>query len=123
MGSSQFLQTEESRRLVNVAISRAQARLLLLLSTEDLANPLFRQLAHVINPETAPAGFVPIATFAGEAGFPNNAVGKDVEIGDYRGRVTQILQGGAKFEFVDVLTGTTRTFLTSVVIAHFAPSA
>lgn len=56
-GSSQFLQREEAKRVVNVALSRAKARLVVFLSEVDCQNLLFRNLRiavrdHVMNPET-----------------------------------------------------------------------
>lgn len=47
-GSSDFLMTDDAHRLVNVAISRAKARLVLLVSPGDCANPIFSQVG-VIN--------------------------------------------------------------------------
>jgi hypothetical protein len=41
-GNSNFLLGDEARRLVNVALSRAEARLVLILSEADRQNPLFQ---------------------------------------------------------------------------------
>lgn len=52
-GQNPFLTTDEAHRLINVALSRAQARLILLLSRGDRANPILDQIAQLIENESA----------------------------------------------------------------------
>jgi len=47
-GDSKFLRTEEAERLVNVAISRAKARFIVLLSAGDRRNPLLSRIGEII---------------------------------------------------------------------------
>jgi hypothetical protein len=49
MGSSPVLTTPSARRLVNVALSRAQARLVVFLADADRANPLLEQISNLIS--------------------------------------------------------------------------
>jgi hypothetical protein len=47
-GSSKFLRGDEAERIVNVAISRAKARFVILLSAGDRRNPLFSRIGEMI---------------------------------------------------------------------------
>ncbi len=47
-GNSKFLRSEEAERLMNVAISRAKARLIVLLSAGDQRNPLLSRIGEMI---------------------------------------------------------------------------
>jgi hypothetical protein len=47
-GSSAFLREYDARCLVNVALSRAKARLIILLSSSDRLNPLFDEVARTV---------------------------------------------------------------------------
>jgi superfamily I DNA and/or RNA helicase len=47
-GNSKFLRGDEAERLVNVAVSRAKARFILLLSARDRENPLFSRMCEII---------------------------------------------------------------------------
>ncbi len=117
MGSSPFLQTEDAVRLVNVALSRAKARLVLILSQGDRSNPLLNQIANVIECAEAAGTATPIAQFVKRPEFPSCALNRFVQIANISGRVTEILEDGAKFKLCDCTTGQNHTFVTSVVVA------
>ena len=46
-GNDEFLKGQGGRKLINVAISRAQAKLVLMLSLQDLKNPIFSQMVEI----------------------------------------------------------------------------
>jgi superfamily I DNA and/or RNA helicase len=47
-GCDEFLRNRIGRQLINVALSRAQAKLIVMLSREDLQNPLFAQMQAIV---------------------------------------------------------------------------
>ncbi len=53
-GQNRFLNTEEASRLINVALSRAQAGLVLLFSNGDRKNPILNQIANLIEGNSVP---------------------------------------------------------------------
>lgn len=84
-GTSEFLQGEEARRLLNVALSRAQARLIVVLSALDQErNELLGQIATVAahGPARAPRAR-PLRELLALPGFPGAFHGAIVE---HRGR-------------------------------------
>lgn len=118
-GTNDFLRTEDAKRLVNVAISRAKARLILTLSPGDRENPLFDQIARVVEMAHLRADVEPISVYVHQPEFPHCCAGKIVKIGRVIGQVTSILENGLKFELVDLNTGETRRFATAAVIERF----
>jgi len=118
-GDNDFLKTEDARRLVNVALSRAKARLMLTLSPGDRQNPLFGELAFVLENQHLRREAEGIGLYAGEPDFPACCVGKVVFFDRFIGTVTRVLDGGRKFEFLDVATGQTRTFLTAHIVNKY----
>ena len=47
--SNRFLMTENAKRLINVALSRAKARLVILMHKQDLNNEVFDQIFNIVN--------------------------------------------------------------------------
>ena len=118
MGESPFLQTEEAERLINVALSRAQARLVLVLSTNDRTNSLLNQIASVTeNPP--PRNIIPIEHLASRSDFPYCAKGKFVQIKNIVGKVVEVIDEGKRFVLQDSKTGKKRTFMTSSIKEKF----
>jgi superfamily I DNA and/or RNA helicase len=123
-GNNNFLKTEDARRLVNVALSRAKARLVLLLSPGDRQNPLFGEVAKAVEGferaaeigRSTKAGRVaqPIESFVTREDFPACCVGMIVQIREIVGRVEQVLSGD-KFELLDLSTGEQRKFSAAVL--------
>lgn len=115
-GNNNFLLTEDARRLVNVALSRAQARLIVLLSSGDRRNPLFEQIATVIeHRDDVNLTMSEETSFEQFQDFPFDAVGKVVRVNNRIGEVIEVIQCGAKFRFRDFATGEVKTFVTRAV--------
>ena len=118
-GDNKFLHTEDARRLVNVALSRAMARLIVLLSSGDRLNPLFEQIATVIERH----GDTEIATAISEqallhefTNFPFDAIGRTIQINNRAGQIVDVVQDGEKFHFRDFTSGEIKSFVTSIVL-------
>lgn len=118
-GNNDFLKTEDARRLLNVAISRAKARLIMTLSPGDRENPLFDRIARVVEAAHLRTNVEPISAFVGDPDFPHCCIGKTVHIRNVIGQVTGVLDDGRKFTLMDLRTAETRTFSTSAVIEKF----
>lgn len=118
LGNTPFLQTEDAPRLINVALSRAQARLVVLLSPDDRVNPLFNRLYNVIENMDRFSEAIPIGQFALRSDFPYCAVNKAVQIGNKVGRVTEVVEDGKKFVLMEFSTGEKKTFVTKYVVEN-----
>ena len=108
--------------MINVALSRAKARLVILLSRGDRENSLFNRLVesewcHVaLDIEDA----IDIFDLAAYGDFPSNAVGKKVKIQSpsgriVYGRVEEVIDGGSKLKLLDLSTFRERTFMVSTI--------
>ena len=53
-GDDEFLMGQAGRQLINVAISRAQAKLVVMLSAQDLQNPIFCQMVAILKRDSEP---------------------------------------------------------------------
>ncbi len=119
-GSSKFFE-EFGDRLTNVAISRAQARLVVLFSADDLENPKLRQVSELIRLRSVAAGRsisdVPsICEWVARPGFPQMAVGSLVAIGSAVGELQQA--DAENLVLRDSLSGGLRRFKLAVVLAQ-----
>ena len=79
-GGSSFFQKVGANRLVNVAISRAQARLIVVLSSGDCNNPLFTHIRNAIHPPRRSKVLLGIEDLVERGDFPDCAVGRNVQI-------------------------------------------
>lgn len=86
VGNNPFLKTPDAPRLVNVALSRAKARLVLCLSPDDFKNPLIAKVVHAIDRQQS-SSCRPIEEFSRCSDFPDNALGQLVKINSLVGRV------------------------------------
>jgi DNA polymerase III delta prime subunit len=78
-GASDFLMKESiGPPLINVAVSRAKARVVLLLSPGDRKNPLLHQIANLASPPRPVVGALPLEEIVSMPGFPQDFIGKDV---------------------------------------------
>lgn len=116
-GSSPFFE-QIGRRLVNVALSRAQARLVLLFSSEDLGNAKLRQVAEVVRlARESGEGSIrrarSICELLRSSGWHRSAVGEWVAIGTAVGRIEDC----DPYDIVlrDAASGEARRFKTAVV--------
>jgi hypothetical protein len=113
-----FEENDLARRLVNVALSRAKARLIVLFSESDRDNPLLAQIYNVIVRLHSP-GPDPICLYASKPNFPVNAVGKPVRIATNEGRIETVVANGGRFMFYNSATGRTSAYVTAVVLKNF----
>jgi DNA replication ATP-dependent helicase Dna2 len=80
----------EAPRLINVALSRAQARFILLLSEGDRRNHLLRKLADAIEMRSvADRDYQPLATYVFEKSFPFAFIGLHVHHKQFTGRLVE----------------------------------
>lgn len=106
-GTSNFLLGDQARRLVNVALSRAEARLVLMLSEADRQNLLFadaafRSKTHLQStpnapgqnrsnsPTATPSPAEPIESYVRNPAFPRCLKGKKIEYKSIIGIVTHV---------------------------------
>ncbi|MBI5194999.1 MAG: AAA family ATPase [Nitrospirae bacterium] len=78
-GSSDFLSDDNGMRLINVAISRAMALLIILLSEGDKTNEVFNQISKMITHSEISESPIPLSEVVLTNGFPENFIGKFVE--------------------------------------------
>lgn len=109
-GSQPFLQTEAAQRLINVAFSRARAKLLVWLSAADEANPWLAPLLQRqrLAGDARPA--VSLLTLARQPDFPRNALGLRVQAGRHGGEVVKLSPDGRQFWLVNERSGATQLF-------------
>ncbi|MEA1052711.1 DEAD/DEAH box helicase [Lamprobacter modestohalophilus] len=110
-GSNKFLLSEEARRLINVALSRAQAKIVVFLSDEDHANPLFAQLSNIVRLSQDHRPATEIADLAEQTDFPHNAMGLRVLVGAHSGEVVRIADNDEKLWILSESTGAEHCFL------------
>jgi hypothetical protein len=109
-GSQPFLQTEAAGRLLNVALSRAQAQVVIYLSAGDAASPLLAPIVHRLRLAQDDREAVPLQALAGEAGFPGNALGRRVVAGRHTGEVVEVSPDGRQFWLVNERSGARQLF-------------
>lgn len=82
---------KSAKRLINVALSRAQAQLIIPLSERDRKNPLFDQIYRLARhrPRSTDS-FQSIRDFIGKPGFPEVLVGKKIRFHDCTGQVLRL---------------------------------
>ena len=100
-----FLQTEDARRLLNVALSRAQAKVLLYLSDADAASPLLAPLVQRLRLAGDSRPVVPLQTLAAAPDFPRNALGLRVSAGRVTGEVQRLSPDGRQLWLVNERSG------------------
>ncbi len=112
-GGNRFLETEEARRLVNVAISRAQAKIVIFLSKGDLSNPLFQQIHSVVDLARSDETAAPIAEFLDRPDFPECVINKRVRIGNLLGKVIGVR--GQELTITNIQSGAHQSFMLDVL--------
>ena len=91
LGNSKFLLMDEGRRLINVALSRAKARLIVMVSASDRSNPLLDQIANIIQPPiVASKNPMPVCQAIQTPGFPTSLIDCDIRIENAIVRVLKI---------------------------------
>lgn len=114
-GANAFLLNDVARRLINVALSRAQAKIILCLSQGDLANPLFKQIDSVIQHADMAGEVSDISEYLCRTDFPECAFGRLVRIGRHEGKVTGTRNGGHELEFINIRSGARQYFVIDVL--------
>jgi hypothetical protein len=109
-GAQPFLQTEEAQRLVNVALSRAQVKVVVYLSPADAGNPLLAPIVQRMRLAGDAREAVPLLELARRAGFPANAIGLRVVAGRHVGEVCGLSPDGTQFWMVNERTGARQLF-------------
>lgn len=107
-GDSGFLKTADARRMMNVAVSRAKARFLLLMAPRDYANPVLAEIAVAIDPSKGKRGSDTLASLRREKEYPQSAVGKVIEHMGSKIILSGISPDRRFFLCKDLLTRTTR---------------
>ncbi|WP_431104638.1 DEAD/DEAH box helicase [Roseateles noduli] len=104
-GTQPFLKTEEARRLLNVALSRAQAKVVICLSSADLTNEVLAPIVHRMRLAGDAREAVPLLTLAKAPDFPFNTRGLRVAAGRLVGEVDRIAPDGARFWIINERSG------------------
>ncbi|QPF75167.1 AAA family ATPase [Roseateles sp. DAIF2] len=112
-GAQPFLQTEEARRLINVALSRAQAKLIVYLSAADAANPLLAPIVQRLRLAGDARAATPLLELACAPDFPANALGRRVSAGRHTGEVSRLSPDGSQFWLINERSGATQLFDTA----------
>ena len=100
-----FLQTEDAQRLLNVAMSRAQAKVLLYLSDADAASPLLAPLIQRLRLAGDTRPVVALQTLAAAPDFPRNALGLRVSAGRVTGEIQRLSPDGRQLWLVNERSG------------------
>ncbi|OWQ93237.1 DNA helicase [Roseateles aquatilis] len=104
-GTQPFLRTEEARRLLNVALSRAQAKVVVYLSAADATNEILAPILNRMRLAGDTREAVPLATLAKQPTFPFNTRGLRVAAGRIVGEVARIAPDGRQFWLINERTG------------------
>jgi hypothetical protein len=114
MGENPFLQTEEAERLINVGLSRAEVRLILILSEQDKSNRILRQIVDLLEmakvvPKQRAISYEDAVL---DAQFPDKYIGKLIQFPGCLGILEGILgdSESAKVIVKDVDSGANRKF-------------
>ena len=104
-GTQPFLRTDEARRLLNVALSRAQAKVVIYLSPADLTNEVLAPIVQRLRLAGDAREAVPLLTLARAADFPFNARGRRIAAGRLIGEVDRIAPDGRRFWVIHEKSG------------------
>ncbi|MDR7331311.1 AAA domain-containing protein [Roseateles asaccharophilus] len=111
-GSQPFLHGEGAQRLLNVALSRAQAKLVLFVSPADAAGAFLAPLVRKLRLAADSRAAQPLEELARQPGFPANAVGRRVTAGRHAGEVVRASADGREFWLINEKTGVEQRFDT-----------
>ncbi len=117
--SNPFLNSPEGNRLLNVAMSRAKRRLIMLWSEGDLGNPTIRKIVEVLGSQRMSGTVRDVASLCRRGDFPECAIGKTVRIGDSVCTFLRLDADGRKLIGIDSSTGGERSFLVEFLRRKF----
>ena len=109
--SNNFLNGDEARKLINVALSRAQGKLVLLLSKYDYKNPLFFEISNIVKMSETKDDIVSIYELLKQPDFPICALNKIIKIKSNIGKVIEIIDNGKQFAIINISTGKRQVFI------------
>ena len=112
-----FLLSDEAKRLMNVAFSRAQAKVVLMHSPGDSANPLIDQAIHRVRLQAGARSVTQIEDLVQNTDFPTCTLGTFVQIGKHFGEVCAISRDGSVLTMRNANTGAEQTFMVNVLRA------
>lgn len=110
-----FLLSDEAKRLMNVAFSRAQAKVVLMHSPGDSVNPLIDQAIHRVRLQAGARSVTQIEDLVQNTDFPTCILGKFVQIGKHLGEVCAISRDGSVLTMRNANTGAEQTFMVNVL--------
>lgn len=114
-GANPFLLTDEAKRLINVALSRAQAKIVLVISPGDVTNPVLAQIMNRARLAGDDRKAIAIAELVARPRFPDCAVGLLIAIGRHVGEVSRVAADGGTLCIVNVETGAEQVFDVAVL--------
>jgi len=104
-GTQPFLKTDEARRLLNVALSRAQAKVVICLSSADLTNEVLAPIVQRMRLAGDPREALPLLSLAKAPDFPFNTKGRRIAAGRLIGEVDRIAPDGSRFWLINEKSG------------------
>ncbi len=113
--SSDFLLGDEAKRLINVALSRAQAKIILVHSPHDSVNPTISRIFQRARLQADNRPAVLIEEIACHPDFPSCAIGMRIQIGSLVGEVSGVSRDKTELRIVNAVTGEEQVFM----VAHF----
>jgi hypothetical protein len=121
-GASKFLSGAEGDRLINVAISRAKAQVVVFISQSDQQNKTLRRIAILAgagkNLDEGVGSATPtLKDFAHREDFPTCLLGQVIQIGSATGQVVGLEKGGEVIVIGCRDTGHHRKFRTKLALA------
>lgn len=108
-GTNNFLRDENGERLINVAISRAMACLVIFLSDNDCLHPIFKQIKNIHDLSKEASGYILLESIIFDQDFPGKFINKRVKFPGCIGKIDTALTDD-KVAVIDASSGETKTF-------------
>lgn len=115
VGNEEFLKTKEAKNLINVALSRAKARLVMCFSEEDLKNETFNRIANITKYSNH-KDFHDFEEHVNKQNFPFNLIGKCFSNNFFKGKVLEISEDTKKIKVLCFDTGKEKKYLLKSII-------
>lgn len=115
VGNEEFLKTKEAKNLINVALSRAKARLIMCFSEEDLKNTIFNKISNITNYSNH-TDFYDLKEYINKQNFPFNLIGKCFNNNFFKGKVLEISKDAKKIKVLSFDTGEEKKYLLKSII-------
>ena len=115
VGNEEFLKTKEAKNLINGALSRAKARLVMCFSEEDLKNETFNRIANITKYSNH-KDFHDFEEHVNKQNFPFNLIGKCFSNNFFKGKVLEISEDTKKIKVLCFDTGKEKKYLLKSTI-------